>query len=115
MAVAFDTVVVGAGAAGAVIAARMTERADRQVLLLEAGPDYETPERLPQDLRDGTRNSLVDHDWGYTHRPNARQVSFPLPRGKVVGGSSAVNTCIGLRGVPSDYDEWAARGLGEWS
>jgi len=115
MAPAFDTVVVGAGAAGAVIAARVTERADRQVLLLEAGPDYETPERLPQDLRDGTRNSLVHHDWGYRHRPNARQVSFPLPRGKVVGGSSAVNTCIGLRGVPSDYDEWSARGLGEWS
>lgn len=111
----FDTVVVGAGAAGAVIAARMTERGDRQVLLLEAGPDYATPERLPQDLRDGTRNSLVAHDWGYAHAPNARQVRFPMPRGKVVGGSSAVNTCIGLRGVPSDYDEWAARGLAPWS
>ncbi|MDO9022866.1 MAG: GMC family oxidoreductase N-terminal domain-containing protein [Deltaproteobacteria bacterium] len=111
----FDTVVVGAGAAGAVIAARMTERGDRQVLLLEAGPDYATPESLPQDLRDGTRNSLVAHDWGYTHSPNARQVRFPMPRGKVVGGSSAVNTCIGLRGVPSDYDEWAARGLAPWS
>ncbi|MDB4928135.1 MAG: hypothetical protein JWM10_619 [Myxococcaceae bacterium] len=110
----FDTVIVGAGAAGAVIAARMTERADRQVLLLEAGPDYPTPGALPQDLRDGTRNSLVAHDWGYTHKPNRRQVPFPLPRGKVVGGSSAVNTCIGLRGVPSDYDEWAARGLADW-
>jgi choline dehydrogenase len=110
----FETVIVGAGAAGAVIAARITERADRQVLLLEAGPDYPTPESIPQDLRDGTRNSLVAHDWGYTHKPNRRQVAFPLPRGKVVGGSSAVNTCIGLRGVPSDYDEWAARGLADW-
>jgi choline dehydrogenase len=110
-----DTVIVGAGAAGAVIAARLSERADHAVTLLEAGNDY-GPARLPPDLRDGTRNSVNDHDWGYRHRVNHRsRLSFPLPRGKVVGGSSAVNTCIALRGVPSDYDEWAALGLDEWS
>lgn len=109
-----DTLVVGAGAAGAVIASRMTERADREVLLLEAGPDHPDPRRLPLDLATGTQNSLTDHDWGYIHKPNADQTLFPLPRGRVVGGSSAVNTCIGLRGMPSDYDEWAALGLPEW-
>lgn len=110
-----ELIVVGAGAAGAVIAARVSERHEREVTLLEAGPDYDPTRALPGDLSDGTRNSLLRHDWGYRHRPTKRQVVFPLPRGKVVGGSSAVNTCIGLRGVPSDYDEWAERGLPDWS
>jgi choline dehydrogenase len=108
-----ETVVVGAGSAGVVIAARATERGDREVLLVEAGPDYpEGP--APWDLRDGRRNSMTAHDWGLRHRPTPGQVLFALPRGKVVGGSSAVNTCIALRGQPYDYDEWAARGLPAW-
>jgi choline dehydrogenase len=48
------------------------------------------------------------HDWGYRHKPNAKQrVVFRFPRGRVVGGSSAVNTCIALRGQPQDFDEWS--------
>ena len=110
-----DTIVVGAGAAGAVIAARMTERSEHQVLLLEAGPDYPDMAQLPSDLVDGTRNSQRRHDWGYSHRPAPRALTLPMPRGRVVGGSSAVNTCIALRGAPADYNEWAALGLLDWT
>lgn len=107
-------IVVGAGSAGAVIASRVTERDDREVLLVEAGPDYPDG-RLPADLLDGTRNSTIAHDWGLRFLPTPGQNVWSFPRGKVVGGSSAVNTCIALRGQPYDFDEWAARGLPEWS
>ena len=110
-----DTVVVGAGSSGAVIAARMTERSAREVMLLEAGPDYPSVEGLPKDLVDGTENSMNAHDWGYVHRPDPKQAQLRFPRGRVVGGSSAVNTCIALRGQPYDYDEWASLGLPEWT
>lgn len=109
------TVVLGAGAAGCVIARRLTDTPGRSVLLVEAGPDPD-PAHLPADLTDARRNSLRRHDWGWRHRTNRhRRAPFPLPRGKVVGGSSAVNTCIALRGQPGDYDDWASRGLAEWS
>lgn len=104
-----DTVVIGAGAAGATIAARMTEDGRHEVLLLEAGPDY--PEEIPSDLRNGTRNSMKAHDWGFHHLPTREQPPFVFPRGKVVGGSTAVNTCIALRGEPYDYNEWE---LDDW-
>ena len=112
---AYETIVVGAGAAGSVIASRVTEDARREVLLIEAGPDYPEPKALAPDLADGRRNSIHRHDWGFRHRPTTKQVLFRMPRGRVVGGSSAVNTCIALRGQPEDYDEWAALGLDEWS
>lgn len=111
----YETVIVGAGAAGAVIAARVTERSDRTVLLLEAGPDYPEPDRAPRELLDGDRNAKFTHDWGLKERPVPGQVLFEFPRGKVVGGSSAVNTCIALRGQREDYDEWASMGLGAWA
>jgi choline dehydrogenase len=85
------------------------------VLLVESGPDYPNVEALPEDLRNVNHGSFFDHDWGLRYTPSTTSRTAPLPRGRVTGGSSAVNTAIALRGVPSDYDEWASLGNPLWS
>ena len=111
----YDLIVIGAGAAGVVTAARASEDPSRSVLLLEAGPYYPTTEQTPADLLNGNDNSYFAHDWGYEAETNSAARLIHLPAGRVVGGSSAVNTAIALRGTPEDYDEWAALGNDEWS
>ncbi|HUP85172.1 MAG TPA: GMC family oxidoreductase [Acidimicrobiales bacterium] len=111
----YDVVVIGAGSAGAVIAARASEHPDLNVCLLEAGPDYPLLAETPADLVNSHDNSYVDHDWGYHYRSVAGGRLTAFPRGRVVGGSSAVNTTIALRGMPEDYDDWASFGNDEWA
>ncbi len=115
MAADVDVVVIGGGAAGAVVAARASENPHLNVLLVEAGPDYESASSVPDDLIDGHQNSLVDHDWGFDYQaiPDGKPVHFP--RGRVTGGSTAVNTTIALRGIPADFDGWADLGNDQWS
>ena len=110
----YDIVVVGAGSTGSVIACRASEDPNRTVLLLEAGPDYSDIDKTPFDLVNSHQNSIKDHDWGFKYEPT-RGRSVDFPRGRVTGGSSAVNTTIALRGLPEDYDEWAALGNDQWS
>lgn len=108
------TLIVGGGAAGCVVAARLSEDPDREVVLLEAGPDL--PALPAADLADARRNALHPrHGWGLRHRPMPTRPAIPFPRGRRVGGSSAINTCVAIRGHPSDFDEWEALGLPGWS
>ena len=109
----FDVLIVGAGSAGSAIAARVSEDPNLSVGLIEAGPDYPDLTQLPDDLRNGHNNSYTAHDWGMEYAPTPHRKDR-FPRGRVVGGSSAVNTTIALRGVPEDYDAWAAAGNDGW-
>lgn len=110
----FDDIIVGAGSAGAPLAARLSEDPRRRVALIEAGPDYPTTASTPHDLLDGNVMSLADHDWRLGAQIAAgREIRFP--QGKVAGGCSAVGNTVAIRGMPGDYDEWAAAGNPEWS
>lgn len=112
----YDVVIVGGGPAGSVLAARLSEDANRSVLLIEAGPDYGgDPSGWPAEILDYTTLGLDSHSWGYFDKETAEGKRLPLPRARVLGGSSTVNGCIWLRGSRSDYDGWAALGNPDWS
>jgi choline dehydrogenase len=105
-----DLVVVGAGAAGCVVAARLAESTKQSVLLLEAGPDRRA--EMPADLRDGWHLGKTD-DWGLRSEPDDRGDGEDLRRCRLVGGTSWM-TRFAVRGSPADYDDWAARGNPGW-
>jgi choline dehydrogenase len=100
-------VIVGGGSAGAVLAARLSEDPSREVLLVEAGHAY-APQRFPAALLDASRIADPEHDWGYISRGNARNPRLPTPRGRVLGGSSAVNATVALRARATSSSTGAA-------
>ena len=110
----YDYVLVGAGSAGCVLAARLTEDPTTTVLLLEAGgPDTRAEIHIPAAF---SKLFQSDVDWNYRTVPQAHLGGRDLywPRGKTLGGSSSINAMIYIRGHHSDYDEWAALGCTGW-
>jgi choline dehydrogenase len=110
----YDVVIVGAGSAGCVLAARLSEDPNRSVLLLEAGPDYPEVALLPPEIA-SARFPAFTHDWGYVSEPFRTGRGTNVNRARLVGGCSATNGTGAVRGWPGDYDEWAARGNPGWS
>jgi choline dehydrogenase len=111
-----DFIIIGGGSAGAVVANRLSASGRDRVLLLEAGPSdrrfwIDTPLGYAKTFHDDTVN------WSYTSEPNRglNGRSVFVPRGKVLGGSSAINAMVWIRGQPQDFDAWAALGNPGWA
>jgi choline dehydrogenase len=106
-------IVVGGGTAGGIVAARLSEDTDTSVQVLEAGPDYQNQAITPDDLLDSRNLAGPAHDWGYKAIPVEGRTML-YRRGKVVGGTSAINAAAALWPRPSDFAAWAELGNSDW-
>ena len=116
----FDYIIVGAGSSGCVLANRLSADPDVRVALIEAGPtDHGFPQKFLIDLPVGIWSMISNprYNWSYAYETDARLGgrSIPCPRGRVLGGTSAINGMVYIRGHRADYDRWAADGAEDWN
>ncbi len=120
MAACVDTLIVGGGSAGCVLAARLSDDPSRQVMLLEAGPDFPDLSAAPDVVRlayGGLQavDQLAALDWDFEAAGSMAGPRIAVPRGRVMGGSGAINGTIFLRGAPEDFESWSAMVGPEWA
>ncbi|MFT5173757.1 MAG: choline dehydrogenase [Gammaproteobacteria bacterium] len=111
----YDYIVVGAGSAGAAVANRLSANGKHRVLLLEAGRESHPWSRIPVGFA-----RLIDNpaaNWRYSSEPEEASGNrrIPVPRGKLLGGSSSINGMVFVRGQAQDFDTWAQLGNRGWS
>src|SRR6202046_3599164 len=111
----YDYIVVGAGSAGAAVANRLSANPRNEVLLLEAGGPSHPWSFIPIGMARLIRNPAAN--WLYSSEPEANTNGrrIPVPRGKLVGGSSSINGMVFVRGQAQDFDTWAPVGNPGWS
>jgi len=112
----YDYIIIGAGSAGCVLASRLSEDPNNRVLILEAGPmDHKLMIHIPAGVYHAYKDPSIN--WNYQSEPEAdcEDRNIDLPRGKVIGGSSSINSMVYMRGHPLDYDRWAENfNLPQW-
>jgi len=112
----YDYIIIGAGSAGCVLASRLSEDPNNRVLIIEAGPmDHKLMIHIPAGVYHAYKDPSIN--WNYQSEPEAdcEDRNIDLPRGKVIGGSSSINSMVYMRGHPLDYDRWAENfNLPQW-
>ena len=115
----YDIVIVGGGAAGSVLAGRVAENANTSILLLEAGTDYPDVDTLPDEIKytatTYAESPESEHNWALRGTITEEQGEIHVAQGKVIGGGSSINGAAMQRGLPEDFDSWAAMGNEQWS